>query len=327
MRPCRQTAASLVVLVALAGCTATPGLRKPATSVAHGGSQPYVTLERDGTSTWRATWHLPVPAKELRFVRRAAWFRSGVFQVLTPGYSVAKDGDHEVLRTDGEPQRTIAVRFPEYTRILPKEYEFFQKFSDGSVSIYTGHLLTSPGDEPLVRNFRFVPRDAVVVCGKRSTSTIDWTDESATGTYVYFGPVVPVETSHSISVVDPGLPDWLERTTRDAIPRLFDLYARRLGAELPERPTVLLSYVPSDQPGFDNSGGTCPGLIQLTVEGREWEHESPKAMLRLFHFLAHEAAHLWNGQIIDHPRVRGRLDARRLRGRARGTRARRARPR
>jgi hypothetical protein len=289
------------VLVALAGCTATPGLREPVLPVGDGESQPYVTLERDGASTWRATWHLPAPVRELRFARWAAGFRSGVFEVLTPGYSVAKDRDHEVLRTDGEPQRTIAVRFPEYTRILPKEYEFFQKFSDGSVSIYTGHLLVSLGDDRLVRDFRFVPRDAVVAGGKRSTSTIEWIDQDASGTYVYFGSITPVETSHTVSVVDPGLPDWLERTARDAIPRLFDLYTRRLGAKLPKRPTVLFSYAPSDQPGFDSGGGTCPDLIQLTVEGREWERESPEAMLRLFHFVAHEAAHLWNGQIVHYP--------------------------
>src|ERR1041384_5675901 len=102
---------------------------------------PFISLqeEPDGEH-WRATWHLQQPARELRFEREGTPFRSSVFEVLSTGFKFARDGDAEVLRTEGAAVSDITVRFPEYTRLLEKDYEFFQKFTDGSVAIYTGHL-------------------------------------------------------------------------------------------------------------------------------------------------------------------------------------------
>lgn len=288
-RRSNRTAVLLISLLLLAGCASAPPARSR------------VTLQPDG-EYWLATWQLAAPARELRFERPAAGFRKDHFEVLTPGYELARGGEHEVLRTDGEPASTIAVRFRAFARHLPKDYEFFQQFSDGSVAIYTGHLLAKL-DELLIRDFRFVPRagEQVVSGGKRHSSPVAWTDDAGQGTYVYFGSIVPVESRETISIVDPGLPDWLEARTRDALPRLFDLYTRRLGAELPERPAVLFSYKASEQSGYSSSGGTLPGLIQLGIEGTGWQTESEEGLLQLFHFLAHEAAHLWNGQIVHYP--------------------------
>lgn len=285
----RDAALIISLVLLLAGCATAPPPR------------PLVTLQPDG-DFWRATWQLPAPARELRFDRPADAFRKDHFEVLTPGYAFARDGEHEVLRTDGEPASTIAVRFKPFARHLPKDYEFFQLFSDGSVAIYTGHLLAKQ-DEVLIRDFRFVPRagERIVSGGKRHSSPVAWTDVPGQGTYVYFGSIVPMESKDTISIVDPGLPDWLEKRTRDALPRLFDLYARRLGAKLPERPTVLFSYKLSENSGYFSSGGTLPGLIQLGIDGTGWQTESEEGLLQLLHFLAHEAAHLWNGQIVQYP--------------------------
>lgn len=262
--------------------------------------RPYVTLEPDGEA-WRATWHLPAPARELRFDRETP-FRASLFDVVTPGYAIVRDGDAEVLRTDGPPSAVITVRFPEHTGHLPKDYEFFQKFSDGSVAVYTGHLLAH-ANGALIRTFRLVSPDGVpiVVGGKRSTSPVTWADDAGQGTYAYFGSIEPVVSEHTIAIVDPALPDWLESTTREALPRLFAVYAERLGAELPERPTVLFNSIRSNQSGYSSSGGTLPGVIQLAIEGTGWETESAEGRLQILHFLAHEAAHLWNGQIAHYP--------------------------
>lgn len=259
---------------------------------------------------WTATWHLAAPARELRFERPAGAFRARVFEIVTPGYRLERDGDLEVLRAAGEPARIIRVRFPEFDAELTREYEFFRRFSDGSVALYTGHLLASTAgaapeaacDDCLVRRFELVPPPgaAVVVGGRRAVRRLSWTDESGRGTYVYFGAIRPVVSDDVISVIDPGLPGWLGRRTREALPRLFALYRDRLSAAPRTRPVVLFDYKAGEATGYSSGGGTLPGLIQLGVEGRAWESESTSALEQLLHFLAHESAHVWNGEIAHY---------------------------
>lgn len=294
----------LAILLFTIGCGAARGPHPSGTVPSS-----RVVVEKDG-AMWVATWHLAAPARELRFERPAGAFRSRVFEVVTPGYRLERDGDLEVLRAAGEPARIIRVRFPAFDEELTREYEFFRRFSDGGVALYTGHLLAGPAataQEPpcedcLVRQFELVPPPgaAVVVGGRRSDSRLSWTDESGRGTYVYFGVVRPVASDDVISVIDPGLPGWLETRTREAIPRLFALYRDRLSAAPRTRPVVLFDYKASEAAGYSSGGGTLPGLIQLGVEGRAWERESTSALEQLLHFLAHESAHVWNGEIAHY---------------------------
>jgi hypothetical protein len=275
----------------LAACATTSSRREP-----------HITLQHDSGTFWRATYEFAAPVRELKFQRPGSGIRARIFEVETPGYKFKKEGDLEVLATDGPPVNVINVRFPEYTMTIPKEYEFFAKFTDGSVAIYTGHLLASAGGKD-ARAFHFIPRagESIVVAGKRSSAPVDWIDTIGDGTYVYFGSIKPVETADAISIIDPGLPPWLGAKFRESLPRLFELYARKFGVKLQERPTVLFSYFAGDATGYLDSGGTVPGLIQLAVEGAAWERESTDGLRRLMHFLAHEAVHMWNGQLVNYP--------------------------
>ena len=103
-----------------------------------------------------------------------------------------------------------------------------------------------------------------------------------------------------ISIVDPGVPDWIEIRTKEMLPRLFAFYTDRFAVSLPERPTILFHFTSSDISGYSSGGGTLPALVQLGLEGKAWENESAEGLLHQFHFLAHEAAHLWNGQLIHY---------------------------
>ena len=271
---------------------------------------PMVTVEKNADGRWSATWRLAEPTRVLRFERPGS-FRSRIFEVVTPGFQMERDGEVELLRTHGAPASIITVRFPEYDRQLTREYEFFRRFSDGSAAIYTGHLVARPQtpatppqcDTCYIRQFEFIPPPAaaVIVDGRRVPGPAPWTDATGRDTYVYMGAIVPAATDDVISVIDPGLPAWLGARTRDALPRLFALYRNRLDAGLPTRPIVLFDYTPGTSAGYSSGGGTLPGLIQLSVEGRAWEKESYEAMRQLLHFLAHESAHLWNGEIAHYP--------------------------
>lgn len=261
---------------------------------------PMIVVTRDAEAGyWRATYELTEPASELRFERTP--FRTGVFEVLTEGFTIVREGDTDIVRASGAPAQHIVVRFPEHTKELEKEYDFFQKFSDGSVAIYTGHLLVRTSkDADLIRNFHFVPPRGqhVVAGGKVANGPTEWIDREGEGAYIYIGSIAPTETAGLVSIIDPGLPSWLRDDTHKALPRLFDFYTERLGASPLERPLILFNSVDRGASGYSYKGGTLPGQIQLTVDGAAWKERSDDALLQLLHFLAHESAHLWNGRVI-----------------------------
>jgi hypothetical protein len=98
-------------------------------------------------------------------------------------------------------------------------------------------------------------------------------------------------------VFDSGLPEWLRSEFDEWLPRLFALYRDRMGAALPWKPLVLYGHQDSDQEGYSYGGGTLTGLIQLTVSGSAWTESSTAGRQLALGFLAHEIAHLWNGQL------------------------------
>ena len=302
------SAVFILLAGSISGCATIGPASEPCT--------PCIVIEESAEDGfWEATWHLAEPTRELRFEREGAGFRSRVFESLTPGYKIERDGAVEVLRTDGEPARTLRARFPEFSIALQKEYAFFQRFSDGSVAIYTGHLVARPaetGDDDCaacyIRKFRLRAPEgsSVLLDGRFVGQQADWEDREGQGTYAYLGGIDPLESAEMITIVDPAVSEWLQKETREAMPRLFSMYTERFGVELSERPTVLFNQIDNGHSGYSNAGGTLPGQIILTLDGAAWKERSNEALKLLFHFLAHEAVHMWNGQTIHY---KGSADA------------------
>jgi hypothetical protein len=125
---------------------------------------------------------------------------------------------------------------------------------------------------------------------------------------VYFGATAPVRTARVTAVVDRAFPPWLLRPIEELIPQLFALYTERTGQRLGFRPTVYLSYGPPPQGNGQVSigGGTLPGILQqditLSVDRRRVDDAEVREPA-LF-AVAHEVAHLWNGEQFTHE-VRG----------------------
>lgn len=262
-----------------------------------------VTLEQVAERRWRATYRLAGPTSALEFQRPADFYRERIWTVVTPGYAFDRDEDAQLLavQSGGEPVDEIVVEFGEFTDPLPLEYELFVPFADGGRALYTGHLYASPDSGRMVRTLDLVPPpgESLIIRGGVHQGPLHWTDEYGDGTYAFFGDARPIETEVVIAVFDEGLPDWLRDEFDDWLPRLFDLYRERLGAALPWKPLVLYGHRPSDQEGFSYGGGTLTGLIQLTVTGDAWNEPSADGRATALGFLAHEVAHMWNGQLIS----------------------------
>jgi hypothetical protein len=85
----------------------------------------------------------------------------------------------------------------------------------------------------------------------------------------------------------------------DFLPKLFSYFESKTHQKLTFRPVVYLNYKPTIMSGYQNSGGTLPGLVQLTIEGEKWVQGNDFTLETVIKFLAHESAHFWNGEMFE----------------------------
>jgi hypothetical protein len=270
-----------------------------------------IRVESTGTGAWRATYTFQAPVQELRFARPANFYRESVWRVTTPGYRFdRRSGDQLVTRDDGaEARAVLTFEFSSFTGVIPKEYELFLAFTDGAVALYSGHFHATPtyvgqaGPARPVHALLVIPPGAAhaVVRGRVVEGPVRLPDDNGDGTYVYLGSAAPIETPHLLAIVDPGMPRWLLDQFESTLPALFDAFTERLGAPLPWKPLVLYSFRDTAASGYSSGGGTLTGLLTMTLEGRAWYERNEMAAAQAFHLLAHESAHLWNGQLVASP--------------------------
>ena len=269
-----------------------------------------VTRLADG-DTWEASYTLAEPTTRLVFPDNTNLFRHDAWVVTSDGMELAVEDGHEVIRAaDQAAFNEVEFRFASNIEHLDRSYEFHVPFTDGGVLLYTGHFEvhteSGPLDTELVLKGR--PDEHLWVAGAVHDTWVQHSGEQGFGTYAYFGTGTPLQTEDVVALVDPGLPEWIRTETERYLPQLFELYAERLGFELPARPMVFFSYIEGPPGMGDFSGGALAELIQLTVKGRQWatrDSSSEGPFERLIGFLAHESVHLWNRPTGDQEPVPG----------------------
>ncbi len=251
---------------------------------------------------WVVAYQLPQAVQQVYFYREGSLSRAGWCLAEADLSLVAEaNNPHRITGQQGKKFDRFSVRFASDYRTIPKDYELNFAFTDGGELLYTGHLLLALNPADKIRHdFTFTAEQGhqVINQGESYQQAHRWTDRDLKGTYVYFGEAKPVESEQMLAVIDPGLPEWIgARMTRD-LPKLFAFYTQQTGMALDFKPVVYFSFAPDEQPGTQYSGGTLPGLIQLDVKGNDWQQHTPNNLIAVSHFLAHEAAHLWNSQLI-----------------------------
>lgn len=278
-----------------------------------------ISVQKKAKGRWQVHYVLPEKVKGVVFHRQTNKFRSQEWKVLNQDLIIGNIELKESLYSkSGKMFSEFTVEFPPYYEHTPKDYEFFQPYSDGGVLFYTGHLYINPLIEERAKKSTLINLngsinhkwrsevevssygfDTVVIQGKVNKEKIRWIDKYNKGTYVYFGSVKPEVHESMVAVLDSGTPEWIIKTMKDFLPKLFKLYWEKTGQKLSFRPVVYLNYKPTKMSGISNSGGTLPGLVQLTIEGTAWEKKDDRNLEQIIWFLAHEAAHFWNGQMFD----------------------------
>ncbi|WNG41226.1 hypothetical protein F0U61_51695 [Archangium violaceum] len=259
-----------------------------------------------GADTWSLTYELPTPSHSVRFTRPGHGSRQSHWRVLEPaGASIERQGEEDVLSApDGSSFRSLRLEVSTYVEKPEKDYQVFIPYSDGAVLLYTGVLgLTFGEAEPPPLHVFLTPRpgERVVVAGQSSEHEVRW-EGSPQGTYAYFGAGSAVQEGVT-AVVDPGMPRPLREHIERLLPRLFALYTARTGSPLTFEPALFISFGPSPNPGSINmSGGTLPGLVQLDIRlgANRLADADPEVLPRVSELVAHEAAHLWNGELAVH---------------------------
>jgi hypothetical protein len=253
---------------------------------------------------WTAKFQPSRPVTRLIFNRQVNRFRAQKWKSLSPEVELKEvDGEEAIVSRSGKPFQDVSFEFASYYDDTPKDYEFFQAFSDGSRVMYTGHFNACPEDEDCNEpiRFRFKGRKGskIVVLGQVSEWTSDWTETTPRGTYVYFGNIKPLQREHLTAIIDPALPKWLRTRMFELLPKLFSFYAKSTGHALTFKPFIFLNYSIEGK-GSRSHGGTLPGLIQMSLKGQGWAKESKEAFVDLARFFAHESAHVWNGQLFPY---------------------------
>lgn len=266
-----------------------------------------IQLKHMDKNTWQVEYTFSEPLKTFTFLRQTTRFRRELFKPLDPGVVVTetKQQNEEFVSSE-QPRTNFRFSLQSYFATTPKDYEFFRSYTDGSVLVYTGHfnpcLLENDNDCD-----RIQPRfDFYSLKGERILVDNHVFEEKALaitlherGTYVYFGKLKPLETPYLTALIDPQLPKWVKKDFEKTLKNLFQLYTERLKEPLPFKPFIFFSYMPKAE-DFGSGGGTLPGLVQMTLDGN-WSRYDRESYLRIMKLLAHESAHIWNGQIYKYP--------------------------
>lgn len=269
----------------------------------------HVHYQQDSDS-WKARYELPFAVDHIAFSRQSNFDRSELYKIDETKFKWDKEGDVLLIRSvDGNKFNSLSITFSSYYNFIQKDYTHNIKYTDGSVLLYTNHLalgasiIKDKSVSPIGASFSgtrfhfYGPNQNIVFLGQSFKNKAEWSLEGE-GTYIYFGNIKPIENENMIAIIDPAIPKWAWSKTQKYFPKLFEFYKSKTGHPLSFKPVVFFNYdqVKGDYSNY--SGGTLDGLVQLTINGQRWQSENVEQFNMLFHFLAHEAAHFWNGQML-----------------------------
>lgn len=254
---------------------------------------------------WHAEYRLGTAAERLEFLRRFDFRRHQDWHPDNADFELVQSGEIEVLRRrDGKPFDRVGLTFRSDRTPMTRDYQLNAAFTDGSEWLYTGQLYAVPvrtGRQP--KNgagfqMTFLPAtgEGLVIDGRRHESGTPWreTGPDNAGTFVYFGSIEPLPSAGFPALIDPGLPAYLRRAFERFLPEIGELYRQRFGYALPVTPTLLITYDPTR--GDYRGGDTLPSSIAFKLSGPAWAESSAENVEQATALIAHEMAHLWNGQ-------------------------------
>ena len=282
------------------------------------------TLSHQADGSWQLDYRFRRGAPAWYFLRSfptlggESW-RTASWRVETPGVTLARIGSYDVLRAERGDLRRVRIRVTPYDRSLKADYSPFLTFSDGGVAVFDGHYALVPLHEPDAAARLPSDLNGVDVEMLPATLAIRWPGQPllARGTrtqglahadlrgepgYVYAGPARVRETPAYAGIIDPQLPGWIAEELDGLTPRVFALYAAKLGQGATPRPMAMVAWGGGSEPGISFGGSVLPGTVVMRISGRQTVTPSAAIRTRLRWFFGHESAHFWLGQTVRYTR-------------------------
>jgi hypothetical protein len=274
-----------------------------------------IEMKHEAHSTWNVTYHLSQPVQGLMFTRQRNQFRAKTWQVVTAGAHIVVVDGVEVAYSDSGSFADLEVSFAPYSYETPVDYEFFVPFSDGSTSMFTGHLevvplackgkiscqpqeMTQRTNDDVQTDFTFVPMSGehVALQGNSSEGPSTWNSDH-NGIYIYFGTLPFRDYGDFRGVLDPQLPAWIVQDLQSSMGQFLRYYSQRTGFNLHSKPLVYFPFVPIAY-SYSAKGGVLPGQVRLALAGQYWSAQNAENSERFLELLAHEDAHFWNADLF-----------------------------
>lgn len=268
---------------------------------------PEANVIKDLSNKWTLTYTFKSPVTQIAFVRNPDNSRVSRWLPLAESFEVIYEDEQEYIRhRNGIAFKQVSLQLTPTYKHLTKDYAPFSPYSDGGILIYSGRLFACAemceGDEnnwPL--KFKVPADEHIVADGKIYNGYAEFID-SNDGQNVYIGQQTPLETASFITVIDSNLPNSLQETLGQQLPRMMDFFEDKLGKYSGGKPMLFASY--ANVPGQSSQGGTLPNQVFM-----HW-NRNDLAKLAVndtfardtLWFFAHEAAHFF-----QHGNVHGEL--------------------
>jgi hypothetical protein len=250
-----------------------------------------VQVTRTAPDTWRLQYQFARPISAIVY-DAVGPYRQQNWTVVTPGVTLRRDGDTDVVSAEDKPLDALVIDVRAYSDLIEKQYVPASRYTDGGVALFLGHFQGEVREAgrtaDMVADFRLqgLHRDNVIA-PPAATAAMPMRG------YAYFGPQQPAAAGVADAIIDPSAQPWLKETLIDATARLSQYYEQAYAHRLKQRLRVQITIAGLDTPGLSTKGGAVQGQLVYTLRGQQFKGDHPAKRKFLMREVAHEMAHIW----------------------------------
>ncbi len=262
------------------------------------GAEVDITIRQLPSDRLEVTYKLSNPQRALLFSAIPGRYRETHWEIKSKGFKIRRrNGRTRIERLDGERFSRVTITAAPAGKRLTKQYQPISQYGVDGLMVYTGHFWpVSKRGGRMSSAFTFIPENGgkIVAFGEHTNELSNWRSPHAHPSFVYMGPLTPVETADVMAIVDPDAPQWIMDDFYEMTPRALAHLSEEFGFSLPTKPNLFLAAPLGKEEGrLRYAGDALPGQFQITLAGAAWKNRTPQAISIFRSSTVHEAVHLW----------------------------------